>query len=671
MSWSLVDRAMDPHLVVYHDPGSAISEQYRTFRTNLLAMNADGAPRALGVTSAIKGEGKSITAANLALALVEMPDTKALLIDADLRQPSVAALFGRPSEPGLSDLLHDGLALDQVIQPTMVPNLSVLPAGREIRNPSELLGSPRITDLVNALKAEYNYLLFDTPPVLPCADASRFRSSVGRFDPRGASRQDAARSSGAFAGKLESGAEQHPRMLFGRQPRPARSRTRVRHPRRRILIVNPVSVAPALRPWSVELEVPADKSMTQRALMLGAAAQGVTTVLSPLQSRDSLATKSALEALGVPIHDTDNGWRIEGFGDQRWPEQEVTLDLQNSGTGVRLLAGLLCGKRVSVQLVGDESLSRRPMQRIVAPLQQMGAKIQATPDGTLPLEIRPASTLRPFVGETAVASAQVKSAILLAALSASGRTALQEPKPTRDHTERMLARFGVKVEFAAGRAALMGPQSLHSTELRIPADPSSAAPWAAATAAQAGAECVLRGVLHNPRRTAFFHVLQTMGAQVEWPALPPSLDAPADVLVRGRPLRGVTVDPAQVPDMIDELPLLAILGAAATGTTVVRGAAELRVKESDRIAAMMAGLRELGVKVREFPDGFAVTGPVAFQGGQVCSQGDHRIAMAFAIAALFARDSIVIDDAASVDVSYPEFFQHLRQLTTVTALQAD
>ena len=401
--------------------------------------------------------------------------------------------------------------------------------------------------------------------------------------------------------------------------------------------------------------VPGDKSVSHRAVMLGAIASGTTRIEGFLEGEDTAATCRVFGRMGVAIDAPVPGTRVvRGVGADGLRAPDGVLDCGNAGTAMRLLAGLLAGQRFDSVLSGDASLSRRPMGRVVEPLARMGARI-ATAGGFPPLAITGTSGLRAADLETGVASAQVKSAILLAGLYATGTTRVREPRPTRDATERMLAAFGADVRHAPGVASVRGPAALQATEVIVPADPSSAAFLVLAATVVPGSELVLRGVGVDPRRVGLLRVLRRMGADIVavprgeaggWPV--------ADLQVRHAPLRGIEVPEADVPDMIDEFPALFVAAACATGRTTVRGASELRVKESDRIAAMAAGLRALGVRVDERPDGACIHGG-RLQGGRVDSRGDHRVAMAFAVAAQRAEGEVRIDDVANVATSFPGF----------------
>lgn len=407
-------------------------------------------------------------------------------------------------------------------------------------------------------------------------------------------------------------------------------------------------------PLQGEIRVPGDKSISHRCVMLGAIAHGDTRVRGLLEGEDVLATVAAFRSMGVKIEGPRDGEAlIGGVGRDGLRAPAADLDLGNSGTAMRLLAGLLAGQRFDCALVGDASLRRRPMRRITEPLSRMGARIETASGGTPPIRLRAGDGLAPIDYTTPMASAQVKSAILLAGLYASGRTCVTEPAPTRDHTERMLGAFGVELARDGHRTCIEGGARLAATELEVPGDLSSAAFLVAAAAGRAGSDLLIRGVGVNPTRTGILTILGRMGADISWSNHRIAGREPvADLRVRGGALHGVDVDPALVPLAIDEFPAIFAAAATARGVTRVTGARELRVKESDRIAASAEALRALGVTVRVFDDGMAVEGG-GLSGGEVDSAGDHRIAMAFATAAVAAP--VRIRDCRNVATSFPGF----------------
>jgi 3-phosphoshikimate 1-carboxyvinyltransferase len=407
-----------------------------------------------------------------------------------------------------------------------------------------------------------------------------------------------------------------------------------------------------------EITVPGDKSISHRAIMLAALADGTSRIDGFLEGDDTRATAAMFRELGVAIETPAPARRIvHGVGIDGLTAPASDLDCGNAGTGMRLLAGVLAGQAFDSVLVGDASLSLRPMRRVIEPLAEMGAAIDSEDGGLPPLRIRGGRLLRGNRYAWPVASAQVKSAVLLAGLRASGTTEVREPRPTRDYTERMLAAFGWPIGFAPGRAALEGGHRLRATDVVVPADFSSAAFFIVAATLVPGSELVLRGVGLNARRTGLLDVLRAMGADIRENAWrEQSGEVVADLVVRHARLRGIDVPQARVPDMIDEFPILFIAAAAAGGTTTVRGAAELRVKESDRIATMARGLRALGIRMTETPDGAVIEGG-ALHGGRVESRGDHRVAMSFAVAGLLASSAVTIGDCANVATSFPGFVE--------------
>ncbi len=404
------------------------------------------------------------------------------------------------------------------------------------------------------------------------------------------------------------------------------------------------------------VRVPGDKSISHRAVMLGALANGETQVRGFLEGDDALATLATLRALGVRIDGPDAGeLLIHGVGLHGLAPAPHALDLGNSGTSMRLLSGLLAGQRFASELIGDASLMRRPMRRVTEPLALMGANIQTTPSGTAPLRIQPVEALQGIDYTLPVASAQVKSALLLAGLYAAGTTRVLEPGVTRDHTERMLTAMGYPVEVNGPEVSLSGGHALQAGSVQVPADISSAAFFMVGAAITPGAAVTLTDVGLNPTRTGVIEILQRMGATIEVTPQGSAAGEPiGTVEVRAAPLSGIEIPAHLVPLAIDEFPALFVAAACANGTTRLRGAEELRVKESDRIAVMAEGLMALGIDAQPTPDGIDIQGGV-LQGGHVQAHGDHRIAMAFAMAGLVASGTIRIDGAAEVDTSFPGF----------------
>jgi cyclohexadieny/prephenate dehydrogenase / 3-phosphoshikimate 1-carboxyvinyltransferase len=405
-----------------------------------------------------------------------------------------------------------------------------------------------------------------------------------------------------------------------------------------------------------DISVPGDKSVSHRTLMLGGIADGTTHATGFLASEDCLATLRALQLLGVTIERPEptqvivHGVGIEGLAGANQP-----LDMGNAGTAMRLSMGLLAAQKFDSTLIGDASLMKRPMERAARPLRDMGATI-ATVDGRPPVTITGGGALRGIDFSMPVASAQVKSAVLLAGLYAEGVTRVTEPAPTRDHTERMLRGFGVDIVREDATAVLRGGQRLHGQSIVVPADISSAAFFLVAGALAAKRGLTLRRVGINPTRTGILDILRLMGADIRlMPNNPNAAEPTADIEVRASRLRAIDVPPELVPLAIDELPVFFIAAAAADGVSTLRGAEELRVKESDRLATMSAGLKVVGVDHELLPDGMRIQGGTRLRGGVVDSHGDHRIAMSFAVASLLSDAPIEILDVANVATSFPGF----------------
>jgi 3-phosphoshikimate 1-carboxyvinyltransferase len=411
-----------------------------------------------------------------------------------------------------------------------------------------------------------------------------------------------------------------------------------------------------------ELTVPGDKSISHRALMFGGIAEGDTEITGFLAGEDCLASLRALQALGVRIERPEEQHvLVHGVGPDGLRPAAAALDMGNAGTAIRLFMGLLAPQRFDSTLIGDESLMRRPMERVATPLRLMGANIQ-THDGRPPVEIRAGAGMRSIDYALPVASAQVKSAVLLAGLQAFGRTHVTEPAPSRDHTERMLGAFGVEVLRDGATIAIEGGQTLRGTRVRVPGDFSSAAFFIVAGCLAAENGLLVRDVGVNPTRTGLIELLRQMGADIRVHPQggrgyneEPNGEPIADIEVRKSRLRGIKVPESLVPLSIDEFPVLFVAAACAEGETLVRGALELRVKESDRLAVMAQGLTTLGVENQLLADGLWIRGTDSFGGGTIDSHGDHRIAMAFAVASLKARSAIEILDVANVATSFPGF----------------
>ena len=431
------------------------------------------------------------------------------------------------------------------------------------------------------------------------------------------------------------------------------------------------------------VHVPGDKSISHRALIVAALATGVSRIRGILQSADVESTATVLRSLGVEVPHLSGDIRIRGVGLQGLTAPHAPLQCGNSGTTVRLMSGVVAGSPIRAQFIGDASLSRRPMRRVARPLEAMGARvtIDGSADG-LPMTVE-GGALRPLAWTTETASAQTKSAILLAGLVAGVTVTVMEPGRSRDHTERLLSALGVRIERASGgvpdddaatgdpmaateRVTLFPVASLPPLDIRVPGDPSSAAFFAAVAALSPGGQIVLPDVLTNETRAGFMQALRSMGASVdEAPATAMGAGERVGTLrVRGGSLRGIALGAAQVPAMIDELPLLACVAARAQGETVITGAAELRVKESDRITAVVENLRALGVEADELPDGIRIVGTPSPLRGAVRTHADHRIAMAFGVLSMLEGSDIEIDDPHCVSVSYPNFWEDLRRVVT-------
>ncbi len=405
------------------------------------------------------------------------------------------------------------------------------------------------------------------------------------------------------------------------------------------------------------VRVPGDKSISHRFVMLSAIAEGTSDASGFLQGEDTIATANAFRAMGVEVEGPDNGrLRTIGVGLQGLSAPAGDLNMGNSGTAMRLLAGILAGQAFDSRLTGDASLTRRPMTRVTEPLRKMGARIETAASGTPPVNIHAAGgPLRAIEYTLPVASAQVKSCLLLAGLYARGKTCVIEPVATRDHTERMLAAFGHPAEVSGKRIWVEGGGRLRGASMEIPADISSAAFFMLGASIAKGSDLLLEGVGVNPTRIGVIEILSMMGAEIELRNPRDAGGEPvADIRVRSTRLKGIEVPEHLVPLAIDEFPAIFVAAACAEGETRVTGASELRVKESDRIAAMAAGLQVLGIDAEPTEDGMRVQGG-RMLGGRVDSQGDHRIAMAFAMAGLAAGEIVVIEDCANVDTSFPGF----------------
>jgi 3-phosphoshikimate 1-carboxyvinyltransferase len=420
--------------------------------------------------------------------------------------------------------------------------------------------------------------------------------------------------------------------------------------------VSSVWKASAGRSLAGEITVPGDKSISHRAIMLGAIAEGVTTISGFLEGEDTRATARIFQQLGVTIETPSPSVSVvHGVGLHGLKPSAEALDCGNAGTAMRLLSGVLAGQTFSSTLVGDASLTKRPMQRVIAPLSAMGACIESESGGLPPLRINFNKVLQSIEYKTEIASAQVKSAILLAGLYAEGETIVHEPHPTRDYTEKMLQAFGWPIDYRPGYARLSGGHRLLAKNIEVPSDFSSAAFFIVAASVIPGSDLFIKSVGINPRRTGLLHALKLMGADIAEVNHRELAGEPvADLRVKHAALRGIAVPETIVPDMIDEFPALFAAACMAKGETRISGAAELRVKESDRIAVMSEALRVLGANIIETPDGAIIQGGL-LHGGETQSHGDHRIAMGLSIAAQMATGSVIIADCENVATSFPGF----------------
>lgn len=414
---------------------------------------------------------------------------------------------------------------------------------------------------------------------------------------------------------------------------------------------------------SGEIEVNGDKSISHRAVIFSAMSDGISEIENFSNARDCYSTIKCLCSLGIDI-EIGKTVKILGKGLRGFKEPGDVLNAENSGTTIRLISGLLAGQPFLSIITGDDSLRRRPMDRVIIPLSLMGAEFWARRDNRFPpIAIKGRYPLRPIEYKLPVASAQVKSAIIIAGLFADGKTVVTEPLPSRDHTERLLPAFGAKIERYINTIIVYGSQELKGQKIYIPGDFSSASFFIVAGLIVKNSEVIIKNVGLNPGRIGLIDVIKRMGGDIEIYNQRDVLNEPiGDILVRSSNLRGTTVSREEIPGLIDEVPLIAVLGAYAEGETVVRGAEELRVKESDRIKAIVTEFRKLDVRIEELPDGFIINGPSIPDGGRVNSYNDHRIAMALAIAGLSARRPIEIEDEECVAISFPNFWDILFKL---------
>lgn len=415
-----------------------------------------------------------------------------------------------------------------------------------------------------------------------------------------------------------------------------------------------------LRPWNTQLKgrirPPSDKSITHRGVLFSALARGVTEVRDPLDSKDTAASLAVVQNLGVKLLEhTSQRWILDSPGCNDWEEPRTVIDCLNSGTTMRLSTGLLAGSRFLTILTGDDSLRERPMARVMDPLKDLGVDIRGRTGGRAPLVIH-GGAHRGGAVRLSLASAQVKSALILAGLTADEPLTIHELLPTRDHTERLLKAMGASLEVVSGRITV-SPGPVTPLTLSVPGDPSSGAYWAALAALLEGSEMVIEGVSLNPGRIGFYQVLRNMGARVTMTQRQAEPEPIGDIQIGWSPLHGIRIDSEMVPGLIDELPLVALLAAHAEGATLVSGAGELRVKESDRIRATVDNLQGLGIAIEERPDGFLVAGDQRVGEGVVDARGDHRIAMMLAVAGAVAKGPVMLEGSDAIEISYPNFFQ--------------
>ena len=410
-----------------------------------------------------------------------------------------------------------------------------------------------------------------------------------------------------------------------------------------------------------QIEVPADKSISHRSIMFGAIAKGTTTVKNFLRGEDCLSTLNGFKELGVPIEDDGQTITIQGVGFEGLKPALGPIDLGNSGTSIRLMMGILAGTNFQTTLFGDEYLNRRPMQRVMAPLNQMGAHLVGFENTQYPPISIQGAKLAPITYEMPVASAQVKSAIIFAALQAQGTSTIIEKEHSRNHTEQMIKQFGGEIEVSGKTIRVTGPQQLTGQEVIVPGDISSAAFFIVAAAILKNSQVVLKNVGINPTRTGILDVLEAMGGTFELSEIDEANES-ATITVSSSTLKATTIQGADIPRLIDELPIIALLATQAEGTTIIKDAQELKIKETNRIDATCEELQKLGANIEPTDDGMIIHGPVQLHGGKVSSRGDHRIGMMLQIAALLTEKIVELDKAEAVAVSYPHFFEDLASL---------
>lgn len=412
------------------------------------------------------------------------------------------------------------------------------------------------------------------------------------------------------------------------------------------------------------LTVAGDKSISHRALLFSSIAEGKTIIHNLSSSADVLSSLNCIRKLGIVVEEKNGDIEIEGRGKFGFSASKNALDCGNSGTTIRLLSGILAAQPFTTTLVGDESLSKRPMRRVIEPLTQMGAHISSQAGGLPPLVIH-GRHLKPITYQMPIASAQVKSCVLLAGLYATGMTTVIEPYPSRDHTERMLRDFGLNVKIENTSVSIEGPAQLTGSDVFVPGDFSSAAFFIAAALLVPDSEVTIENVCLNPTRTGLLDVLQTMGANISVQEYQTNSSEPiGEIYVRTSQLSGATITPEAIPKLIDEIPILAVLATQAKGKTIVTGARELRVKESDRLKSIVTNLAAMGIDIKELDDGFIIEGPQKLNSASVDSFEDHRIAMAFSIAGLISEGNTYIENVDCVRISMPNFYEALANIVT-------
>jgi 3-phosphoshikimate 1-carboxyvinyltransferase len=418
-----------------------------------------------------------------------------------------------------------------------------------------------------------------------------------------------------------------------------------------------------LKGLSGSIAVPGDKSISHRSVMFGAISEGVTTVSNFLPGDDCLSTISCFRKLGVQIEEHENELQIIGEGLDGLSEPIEFLDVGNSGTTIRLMLGILSGRPFFATLQGDHSIGKRPMTRVTVPLREMGAQIEGRKNGEYtPIAIR-GGNLKPIHYQMPVASAQVKSSLLFAGLQADGETTIIEKTESRDHTERMIRHFGGEIQKEDGRITIMGGQKLSGTHVHVPGDISSAAFFLVAGAIIPNSEITLKNVGFNPTRTGIIDVMKKMGADIQiLKSEDQAFEPYGDLLIKTSQLKGTNIEGDLIPRLIDEIPIIALLATQAEGTTIIKDAQELKVKETNRIDTVVNELKKLGANIIATDDGMIINGKSNLQGGTVSSHGDHRIGMMLAIAAAICTDEVYLENPAAISVSYPNFFTHLNQL---------